>query len=98
LADLLPAKIRKRKGKGVIYEALARALQRDWTVLGDIAQWQVCLSGYVKEKELRDCLFKMRMGVDDVSGSAIRAITLERFLRSLSLIRQDNKQSYVMAS
>jgi hypothetical protein len=89
---VLPPKIASRKGKGNIYEALARAIDRDWGNLGEIAKWEVCSRGYVNAKHITASLLKMRMGIDDKCISALHVIILERFLRSLPLVKRQHRE------
>ncbi|HWZ45822.1 MAG TPA: asparagine synthase-related protein [Candidatus Saccharimonadales bacterium] len=100
LAGLLPKKTLNRKGKADIYEGFARAAQRDWTEWGDIGRWEVCRAGFVKQKELSELLRNLRMGLHVAAevGFAPHVIVLERFLRSVSLIQRERKQSSALTA
>lgn len=90
LRDLLPQKVARRKSKGLVDEALARALQREWSQIGDLAQWEVCQRGYIDPERLRDSLNRMRMGLQpEADGSLLRVFSLERWFRSLSHVNRD---------
>jgi asparagine synthase (glutamine-hydrolysing) len=98
LAALFPPKIATRKGKGDIYEVLARAVERDWPEFGDVSKWKVCEAGYVRAPEFTEALYKMRMGQPYLPIPVLRVITLERFFRSLPLIRTKSTDLCLVAS
>jgi asparagine synthase (glutamine-hydrolysing) len=90
LADVLPAKVLRRKGKGLLDEALARAVQREWEQTLNLPKWQVCERGFLDVVTLREALTASRLGLK--SQDLIRVFSLERWLRSLSLIHRGNSQ------
>jgi asparagine synthase (glutamine-hydrolysing) len=91
LAGTLPEATAKRKGKGNVFEAVARAVQRDWADIGDIQNWLVSQCGYVRPKELYSTLLSLRAGVNTSGAtSVLHVVVLERFLRSLAMIERDN--------
>jgi len=98
LSDLLPLKVARRRGKGSINEALARAVQRDWNTFGDLANWQVCVRGYVKHFELAEALHSLKGGFYDKALGVLRVIMVERFLRSLSHARVQQRSVSGLAS
>lgn len=90
LAELLPPKIVKRVSKGMVDEAIVRALQREWPDNLDLGQWQVCTRGFVDPDQLSDSLFQMRLGSERLSGPLMRLFSIERWLQSLGRIPASN--------
>jgi asparagine synthase (glutamine-hydrolysing) len=86
LIRVLPEKICKRKGKAGADEAYVRAMQREWTRIGDLRQWQICHRGFVDPSELSASLRSMRLGFQHQSGYLMRLVSMERWLRSLEPI------------
>jgi hypothetical protein len=86
LSDVLPAKTRKRLGKGLLDEALLRALQKEWEDVSAVREWQVCQRDFVEPKQLADSLQKMRLGFLDQGMGLFRLVSLERWFRSLSYV------------
>jgi hypothetical protein len=87
LSNVLPAKTVKRVGKGLLDEALHRALQKEWEDVSEVRDWQVCQRDFVEPKLLSDSLQKMRLGFLDQGVGLLRLASLERWLRSLSYVR-----------
>lgn len=85
--DVLPPKVLKRVSKGLLDEALVRALQREWTRVGEVRTWQVCERGYLEPKALAAGLARARLGFCDQGGGLLRIFSFERWLRSLGQLR-----------
>jgi asparagine synthase (glutamine-hydrolysing) len=98
LAELLPQKILKRVSKGLAEELIVRTLHREWGIVGDLRQWQVCERGFVQALQLSAAFNRARLGFQDSSGLLMRICSLERWLRSLEYIRSDPVQKYVRQS
>jgi hypothetical protein len=81
--NLLPSKITARASKGLVDEALARAVQREWSSVGDLRRWELCDRGFVDSKCFLDSLNKIRLGRRLTNEHVIRAFSIERWLRSL---------------
>jgi hypothetical protein len=87
LKGILPETTLHRKGKSTIEEPFARAMQRDHTGLDDVENWEVCLRHYVRPSYLSQALRNWRIGISQQSDMfALTVVSVERFLRSLSLI------------
>jgi asparagine synthase (glutamine-hydrolysing) len=98
LSDVLPRKTAKRAGKGLLDEALLRALRREWDDVSDVRMWQVCQRDFVEPKRLSDALQKMRLGFLDQAVGLLRLVSLERWLRSLSHVRANPEPRAAPAS
>jgi asparagine synthase (glutamine-hydrolysing) len=98
LAEILPAKTKKRLGKGLLDEAILRALRREWDEVGDVRDWQMCQRDFGEPKHLSDSLQKMRLGFLDQGVGLLRLVSLERWFRSLSHIRATPKPRAVPAN
>jgi asparagine synthase (glutamine-hydrolysing) len=85
--DLLPHKTIKRVSKGLLDEAVTKAVQREWASISDLLNWQVCERGYVTHAHLVDSLNQARLGIVDLTGPLVRLFSLERWLRSLRYVR-----------
>lgn len=86
LSNVLPAKTVKRVGKGLVDEAVLRALRREWDDVSNVRDWQVCQRDFVEPKQLSDSLQKMRLGFLDHGMGLFRLVSLERWFRSLSYL------------
>jgi asparagine synthase (glutamine-hydrolysing) len=86
LSDVLPAKTAKRVGKGLLDEAVLRALGRDWGDVSDVRNWQACQRDFIDPKQVSDSLHKMRLGFLDQSVGLFRLVSLERWFRSMSYV------------
>jgi len=96
LTGVLPSVIAKRRGKALIHEPFLRAVRRDWHYLQDVENWLICTRGYVYAPRLREALIQMRGGFATSATNHVHmAVTVERFLRSLSVL---NGQSPKVAS
>jgi asparagine synthase (glutamine-hydrolysing) len=84
LRDVLPPKILRRNSKGLLDEAIVRALKREWNRVGDFHRWQICERGYVQPKAFGAELSRARLGFCDRGGCLSRIFSLERWLRSLN--------------
>jgi asparagine synthase (glutamine-hydrolysing) len=83
MRDILPEKIRTRKVKLGPDEALYRALAREWPQLEHfLANARICERGYVEPLVFRKMIDGLRHGCRTNSGSIIRALSLEFWLRS----------------
>ncbi len=87
LRDLLPAKVAKRRSKGILEEAIGRAVQRDWSVVGDLRRWQLCQRELVQPRQLSESLHKARLGIQLTNEHVLRVFSMERWLRSLESLR-----------
>ncbi len=83
MRELLPPKVATRQSKGVLDEALARALQREWSSVGDLRCWQLCQRGFVEPRALGASLATARLGLHLTNEHLGRVFSLERWLRSL---------------
>jgi asparagine synthase (glutamine-hydrolysing) len=81
---ILPPKIVKRKTKPGPEETFLRALQREWSDIGDLRKWQLCERGFVEPDALSESFHKNRMGLQLPNEVLIRVFSLERWLRSLN--------------
>jgi hypothetical protein len=95
LCDVLPPKTVKRVGKGLLDEALLRALRREWDDVSNVRDWQVCQRDFVEPRLLSDSLQKMRLGFLDQAVGLLRLVSLERWLRSLSNVHDMPEQQVV---
>ncbi|HEX3105923.1 MAG TPA: asparagine synthase-related protein [Terriglobales bacterium] len=94
LARILPDKIVNRKGKALLNEPHLRAIQTAWEHLRDVAEWRLCIDGYIRADEFIKTLREMRVGCSSPAGSFVPfAISLERFLRALSSTNSNCWQS-----
>jgi hypothetical protein len=98
LSNVLPAKTRKRVGKGLLDEALLRALRREWEDVSDVRDWQVCQRDFVEPKQLFDSLKLMRLGFLDQGVGLLRLVSLERWFRSLNCLRANPEPRAVQAN
>jgi asparagine synthase (glutamine-hydrolysing) len=89
LRNVLPPKLLRRRSKGMVDEALIRALQREWPTIQEPDKWQVCQRGFVNTDALRESLRKMSLGLQLPEEPLIRVFTLERWLRSLERLRMN---------
>lgn len=94
LRDLLPPKNRKRVSKGLVDETIFRALRREWALVTDLLNWQVCERGYVTHGQLADSLNGARLGIQKLSGPLFRLVALERWLRSLRHVRRRSERAH----
>jgi asparagine synthase (glutamine-hydrolysing) len=88
LSGLLPPRILTRKSKGAINEAFSRALQKDWELVGDPRQWQLCRQGFAEPRILQEHLTQMMLGRDPRGSNVVRILSAERWLRSLESAHQ----------
>lgn len=88
LAGVLPSKLRQRKSKGAVEETFARAVDRDWSQIGDLRTWQTVERGYAEPGQLQRDFEHMRMGMQQSAFNLVRVCSIERWFRSLSLTRQ----------
>jgi asparagine synthase (glutamine-hydrolysing) len=89
LQDLLPRKTIRRVSKGLLDEAIVRALAREWVGIPDPSNWHVCERGYVTRADLVRSLTQARLGILNLTGPLSRLFSLERWLRSLNYVRSD---------
>ncbi len=87
MREILPDAIIARQSKGNIYEALARAVQRDWKDICNVENWHVCRRGYIDPRGFMEALQKIRMGIS-MPVSILRVLTIEGFIRSWKSKRQ----------
>jgi len=87
--DLLPRKTARRTSKGLVDESITRTLQKEWSSVSELNQWQVCERGYVARPILWKSLTAANLGVADQAGRLFRLFSLERWLRSLRHVRPD---------
>jgi asparagine synthase (glutamine-hydrolysing) len=85
--DLLPEKTVKRVSKGLLDEAITRALQADSATFLDMSTWQICEREYVVRDRIIEALNRARLGELSLIGNVIRICSLERWLRSLGTAR-----------
>lgn len=97
LKNLLPPVILRRKSKGVVDEAIARAVRREWAELGIPAKWHVCEQGYVDPKQLLESLNRTRFGLP-CEGSLVRVFSLERWLRFVDHGFRNSEQTNILAN
>jgi hypothetical protein len=93
LRNLLPEKLLRRRGKSSLDEALLRAIQREWSSIGNLAKWRVCQREYVHLPALQVALNESKCGIISSTGALFPIFALERWLRSLEMI--DSTQSLV---
>jgi len=98
LSNVLPAKTAKRVGKGLLDEALLRALQREWDEVSDVRDWQLCKRDFVEPKQLSDSLQKMRLGFIDQAVGLLRLVSLEQWFRSLDSAHSKSEQPAISAN
>ena len=92
LSGLLPQRILTRKSKGAINEAFSRALQKDWELVGDPRQWQLCRQGFAEPRILQEHLTQMMLGRDPRGSNIVRILSAERWLRSLESAHQQQPE------
>jgi asparagine synthase (glutamine-hydrolysing) len=92
MAGLLPSRILTRKSKGAINEAFSRALQKDWDLMDDFRQWQLCRRGFADPRILQDHLTKLMLGIDPPGSYVVRILSAERWLRSLENVHQEQPE------
>jgi asparagine synthase (glutamine-hydrolysing) len=80
---LLPPKTINRSSKGLVDEAIFRAVRREQAKLSDAMNWEVCRRGYANPTRLGDAFTRARLGFLDPFGPLIRLFAVERWLRSL---------------
>jgi len=88
LRDVLPAKVLHRQSKGTLDECFSRALDREWELVGDVREWELCRRGYADPGTLLSSLQKGRLGLRLEDQSLIRACSLERWFRSLAMVQR----------
>lgn len=98
LRDLLPAKTVKRVSKGLLDEAITRALQAESPSDLRLSDWQICERKYVEQTRFMETLKLARLGIADLTGPLLRLFSLERWLRSLSHVRVEKKSEPVVPS
>jgi asparagine synthase (glutamine-hydrolysing) len=98
LSKVLPAKTRKRVGKGLLDEALLRALRREWDDVSDVRDWQVCQRDFVEPKQLSDSLQQMRLGFMEQAVGLLRLVSLEQWFRSLDSAHSKSEQPAISAN
>jgi asparagine synthase (glutamine-hydrolysing) len=87
--DVLPRKTVRRTSKGLVDESFSRTLQKEWSSVSELRQWQICERGYVSYPLLSKSLTIASIGVVDQTGPLFRLFSLERWLRSLGHPRSD---------
>ncbi|HET8892081.1 MAG TPA: asparagine synthase-related protein [Candidatus Angelobacter sp.] len=92
LSGLLPPRILTRKSKGAINEAFSRALQKDWELMDDVSQWQLCQRGFADPRILQEHLTKLMLGIDPPGSHVVRILSAERWLRSLEIAHQEQPE------
>lgn len=92
LSGLLPPRILTRKSKGAINEAFSRALQKDWELMDDVSQWQLCRRGFADPRILQEHLTKLMLGIDPPGSHVVRILSAERWLRSLEIAHQEQPE------
>ena len=92
MSGLLPSRVLKRKSKGAINEAFSRALQKDWDLMDDLRQWQLCRRGFADPRILHDHLTKLMLGIDPPGSYVVRILSAERWLRSLENVHQEQPE------
>lgn len=99
MSGLLPPRILTRKSKGAINEAFSRALQKDWELMDDLRQWQLCQRGFADPSILQEHLTKLMLGIDPPGSHSVRILSAERWLRSLeNVCREQPEYSLSYAS
>jgi asparagine synthase (glutamine-hydrolysing) len=94
LADRLPSRVLRRKSKGSLEEPLARALEKEFSTIGRLSDWQLCQRGIAEPEPLCQAIHATRLGLQSpTSGNFIRVFSLERWLRSLSHIHETKRGS-----
>lgn len=89
--DRLPLQTQRRVSKGLLDEALLRAVGREWAQLGEVRRWQVCERGFVEPKALIQALQQMRrgflIGSQQIQGDSLGGVfSFERWLRALTRV------------
>jgi len=97
MSGLLPSRILTRKSKGAINEAFSRALQKDWDLMEDLRQWQLCRRGFADPRILQEHLTKLMLGIDPPGSNVVRILSAERWLRSLEKAHQEQPE-YILCS
>jgi asparagine synthase (glutamine-hydrolysing) len=93
LADRLPSRVLSRKSKGSLEEPLARALEKELSIVGRLSDWQLCQRGIADPEPLGQAIRATRLGLQSpTSGNFIRVFSLERWLRSLGHIHKTNRE------
>lgn len=93
LANRLPARVLRRKSKGSLEEPLARALEKEFSIVGRLSDWQLCQRGIADPEPLGRAIQATRLGLQSpTNGNFIRVFSLERWLRSLSHIHETNRE------
>ena len=92
LSGLLPPRILTRKSKGAINEAFSRALQKDWELMDDLRQWQLCRRGFAEPRILQEHLTRSMLGIDPPGSHVVRILSAERWLRSLENVYQEQPE------
>lgn len=83
---LLPEPIRTRRSKATIDEISCRTLEREQHDIGDPMKFEVCQRGYAVSNVLAKEMAGIASGRTDHSGSLLRLMNVEQWLRSLGTI------------
>jgi asparagine synthase (glutamine-hydrolysing) len=88
LQGIVPAKLLGRKSKGSVEEVFARVLGRNWDDLGNLDRWQIVERGYAEPRQLQRDFDRTRLGLQLAAFNMVRVCSMERWLRSLSLVHK----------
>jgi asparagine synthase (glutamine-hydrolysing) len=92
LANRLPSRVLRRKSKGSLEEPLTRAINREFSIIGRLSDWQLCQRGIADPEMLGKAIHVTKLGLQSpTSGNFIRVFSLERWLRSLSHIHETKR-------
>jgi len=89
MQGILPEKVRIRKSKGIIDEAFARAVQREWEIFEDLESFEVCKLGLVDRKGVESFAEKLFIGASVVDEHLERVVSLEYWLRHVNSFRSN---------
>jgi asparagine synthase (glutamine-hydrolysing) len=83
---ILPERVRNRRSKAGPDEAFARVLAQDGNRIGDPARLLICQRGYTEAAAFVEAVREVSLGRLEQSGAVIQMLSVERCLRSLSMI------------
>ena len=86
MRGILPERIRLRKSKAGPDECFCRVLAREKDTIGDLAKLLICERGYTGAQSFAEAIREVSLGRIEQSGAVMQLLSVERWLRSLSMI------------